>query len=91
MEIIPFKTIEDRAKWLVDRSEKLGFSIKKFGNIIGHPVRGKNNIFLNCAVFTGILTVTDLELFKNTIRSGIGREKAYGFGFLWLDAKVNEN
>lgn len=90
-KIIPLKSPADRGKWLVDRSEKLGFYIKSLCIPVGHPVTGKNNIFLNCAVFSGTLTITDLEIFKNTLRFGIGREKAFGFGLLWLDSKVNEN
>ena len=38
----------------------------------------------NRAKFRGILTVTDMELFRKTFVSGIGHGKAFGFGVLQL-------
>ena len=38
----------------------------------------------NRAKFRGILTVTDMELFRKTFASGIGHGKAFGFGLLQL-------
>lgn len=36
-------------------------------------------------LFTGILTVTNRELFEDAFRNGIGRSKAFGFGLLQLN------
>ncbi len=45
-----------------------------------------NNQMTHYAVhFDGILTITDDELFYNTIRQGIGSGKGFGFGLLHLE------
>ncbi|MFR1323548.1 MAG: type I-E CRISPR-associated protein Cas6/Cse3/CasE [Ezakiella massiliensis] len=42
------------------------------------------NLKLVSATYEGILTITDLDKFKNALVSGIGKKKAYGFGFLTI-------
>ena len=39
-------------------------------------------IRLNKATYEGTLKVTDEKLFYNTLTSGIGKKKAYGFGMM---------
>lgn len=41
-----------------------------------------HSIKLSQVTFEGVLKVTDVELFKKALISGIGREKAYGMGML---------
>lgn len=41
-----------------------------------------NSLSFASVLFEGRLKVTDVDLFKNTLRSGIGSGKAYGFGLL---------
>ncbi len=44
--------------------------------------KGDREIQILAASFEGILTVTDAETFRQTLITGIGREKAYGMGLL---------
>ena len=81
---IPLKTVEERGVWLATRCKTLGFVIKEFWKVKGHPVKGKN-CTLNGVVYQGLLEITDKEQFRKTILLGIGHEKAYGFGLLWLE------
>ena len=83
-------TCAQQKKWLSDRAEKYGFSLKegefsvtqsewvtfRKGKEQGRPVSFK------AAAFEGVLTVTDEALFRETLCGGIGREKAYGCGLL---------
>ncbi len=83
-------TRDQQKKWLVDRSNKLGFSLKsedfevvnsewvRFRKKSGHQVTYK------VAIFEGILTVDDVEGFRKTLINGVGRQKAYGCGFLTI-------
>jgi CRISPR system Cascade subunit CasE len=45
---------------------------------------GKGEVTLRTATFEGILTISDLERFRRTLLSGIGRAKAYGCGLLTI-------
>lgn len=42
------------------------------------------NLKLVSATYEGVLTIADLDKFKNALVSGIGKKKAYGFGFLTI-------
>ena len=39
-------------------------------------------LFFAKVTFEGMLKVTDAELFRKTLREGIGKEKAYGCGLM---------
>lgn len=87
--------LDELYKFFLDRTEKNGFSakedefditsrgeklfIKKDAN------EGKNTrVNLVSATYEGILTVTDVDKFKEALVNGIGRKKAYGFGLLTI-------
>jgi len=38
------------------------------------------------ALFQGILKVTDADVFAKAVQEGIGRQCAYGLGYMWLEA-----
>lgn len=79
---------ENQMNYLKNRSEKHGFSIEddEF-YIVGksYQVLKKQNLkderFLKVE-YEGILTITDLSLFKELLTKGIGRKKAYGCGLM---------
>lgn len=83
-------TYAQQEKWLLDRAEKYGFSLKEgeFSVTQSEWVsfrKGKDKcrpVSFKAATFEGILTVTDAELFREALCGGIGREKAYGCGLL---------
>ncbi|WP_022867193.1 type I-E CRISPR-associated protein Cas6/Cse3/CasE [Schaalia vaccimaxillae] len=62
------------------------------------PVFGRDNphnhvrdrVTINKTVYEGLLRVTDVEVFRNSLTAGIGRSKAYGCGLMTL-AKVRES
>jgi len=83
-------TREHQKKWLLDRSEKNGFSIQannfdvirsewiNFGKGIGK----REEISMCAVVYEGVLVVTDATRFCEALVGGIGRGKAYGCGLL---------
>lgn len=76
-------------EWLKQKAEKNGFEVdeamvmssdwkifKKAGN--------KDRVRIKEASFEGMLTIKDVELFKNALIQGIGRGKVYGMGMLTI-------
>lgn len=86
---------EKLGEFFFDRTEKNGFSVNENEFAITNIgkklfLRKKEEeekgtkVNLVSATFEGILTVTDVEKFRETLVSGIGRKKAYGFGLLTI-------
>ena len=86
--VVPEITEKQQLEFLVSRAEKLGFELmpneyqivergwETFGK------QGQKMIRLSKATYEGILRVTDRDIFCNTLTKGIGKKKAYGFGFM---------
>lgn len=85
--------IEELNEFFISKAEKNGFKVER--DEFGITERNsqlfkknsddkteKANLHLVGAVYEGILSVTDLDKFKNALLNGIGRKKAYGFGML---------
>lgn len=92
-KVYPHVTVEQQEKWLLDRSSELGFEILK--NTAGnYEFDIKNRQYVNLyhkhqkqvrlsqVTFEGVIKITDIAKFKQTLVKGIGREKAYGMGLL---------
>jgi CRISPR system Cascade subunit CasE len=84
-EIVQAKGVE----WLQKKAEKNGFSIDtnkvradSYRNHKFYKPNGKHHVSFNTIDFTGILTVTDPELFKQALFNGIGPAKGFGCGLL---------
>lgn len=84
-EIVQRKGVE----WLQKKADKSGFSIDEeqvradgYRNHEFYKPKGKHNISFNTIDFIGLLTVTDPELFKQTLFEGIGPAKGFGCGLL---------
>lgn len=83
-------TAEQQLNWLLNHSEKYGFTLGSEDGLGAEIVQReikkfqrKNKIVtLSVVTFEGVLKVTDVEQFKRAIVSGIGRAKAYGCGLL---------
>lgn len=75
----------EQAEWLQKKAKAGGFDPIAFSIISrGKQISrrdGKQNVHLSVD-FTGILEVIDPELFLETIKTGIGSGKGYGFGLL---------
>jgi CRISPR system Cascade subunit CasE len=88
---VPHVTVAQQAEWLVSRAERLGFEIPSYEGVPLVEVterdrrvfsRGGGTVTLVTAQFDGTLQVSDLELFRRTLVTGVGRAKAYGCGLL---------
>lgn len=90
-KVVPHVTVEQQKNWLVDRSVRLGFDLPESDgsrcfDIVSRNCQrfrhGNGNITLNTTTFEGILTISDADVFRNTLICGIGRAKAYGCGLM---------
>ena len=94
-EVKPHITIEHQIKYLTERSLKNGFSLNE--NEFSIVERGceifkkkdQKTIKFVKAVYEGILTIEDVDIFKKTLIKGFGKHKAYGFGMITVIPVVN--
>lgn len=87
----PCYTEKYQLNWLLRQSEKNGFEITGDSAKVMKSIpvfvrkRGEQTqIQLQEVTYQGVLKVKDVELFKNALTQGIGREKAYGMGLLTI-------
>ena len=80
--------IDEQKQWLINRAEKHGFQLSNddFDVIqnkwINFYKSGSGKISILSVTYEGILTITNVDLFRETLVNGIGRGKAYGMGLL---------
>ncbi|HOF94612.1 MAG TPA: type I-E CRISPR-associated protein Cas6/Cse3/CasE [Clostridia bacterium] len=85
-------TQEQQRQWLLERAERNGFLLNEDGFDVVETKwlkfrkgEAKNTeVTLRLAAFEGMLTITDISLFKEALLNGIGRAKAYGCGLMTL-------
>lgn len=85
-------TPEQQKLWLIERATRLGFSLEEnsFDVVNSQWLKfykgkdGNRPVSLNTVTYEGILTITDKEVFTQTLTKGIGRGKAYGCGLLTI-------
>lgn len=85
-------TQEQQRQWLFMRAEKCGFKLRENEFDVVHTEwrkfpknqNGKHHVTLRTATFEGLLVISNLESFKQTLVTGIGRAKAYGCGLLTI-------
>ena len=83
-------TVDQQKKWLMARANALGFSLNEDSFDVVHSEwkrfsKGRENnrrVSLHAVSFEGILTIIDVERFRNTLKEGAGRGKAYGLGMM---------
>ncbi|WP_179394524.1 type I-E CRISPR-associated protein Cas6/Cse3/CasE [Lacticaseibacillus absianus] len=92
--VYPHVTVAQQRQWLAERADRLGFALGRPGDdpdrafdLVSrdHPVmrhRGTRAVRMSRVSYEGLLTITDLAVFKQTLVTGIGREKAYGMGLM---------
>jgi CRISPR system Cascade subunit CasE len=92
--VVPLLAEEDQLNFLLDRSEKNGFSLNENEFIITNTGfdqlkrKGNNSIRLSKATYEGILTITEADVFRKTLTEGFGKKKAYGFGMMTVIPEV---
>lgn len=74
-------------EWFLDKAHKGGFAVQSM-DVSQIKVcrfnKGKNPVSFAHAKITGVLEVTDPSVFQETVRKGIGKGRAFGFGLLQL-------
>lgn len=96
---VPIVGLEAQLGWLERQADRHGFELARSRmrqpEVLVHDQENmqfsKQNgriVTIRAVVFDGILRVTDAELFRSALVSGIGPAKAYGCGLLTL-APVN--
>ncbi len=91
---VDLRTDEERINWLMRRGDMAGFvlgkvtikpEVKNVSSIRQGQMRVRKKqrtATFGLVVFEGVLIVTDAEKLNETLISGIGQGKAYGFGLL---------
>lgn len=84
--------VEEQENWLRKRAERNGFMLEE-GNfrVVGndwrifHKQEGRDKpVSLREVSYEGVLTVTNVEKFKELLCRGMGRGRAYGMGLLTI-------
>jgi CRISPR system Cascade subunit CasE len=81
---------ESLGEWLARHGERCGFAVASMDAPIPGYVyfsKGKDEgqgQRLRSVLYEGVLCVTNAAPFADAVKSGIGREKAFGFGLLSL-------
>lgn len=85
-KIVPHVTTKQKLDWLISKGPRCGFEVinatltgARYERLRKSHSRGGK---LSVADFAGVLRVTDVDKFRETLINGIGREKAYGMGWL---------
>ncbi len=95
---VPLRGEEEQLSWLIRKGQAAGFSVganpgeavrsvvaRPLGDLVGwrkHAGDEAARITLRGTGFEGVLSVTDGELLRQAVCTGIGPGKAYGFGLL---------
>lgn len=87
-------TVKQQEDWLLSRAERLGFVVPDgpsgaTGMTVSerrtmHFARSGRQVTVVTAAFEGVLSVTNPDLLRHALVSGIGRAKAYGCGLMTL-------
>ncbi|MFB0918615.1 MAG: type I-E CRISPR-associated protein Cas6/Cse3/CasE [Clostridiaceae bacterium] len=86
--VYPMVTIGQKMEFLKNRAELNGFSLEDNDFYISDSVtdvlkkRDLKQERISKVTYEGTLRITDLELFKKALITGIGKKKAYGCGLL---------
>ncbi len=90
-KVVAHTTEKYQLEWLYRQAEKKGFCILPDAACVMESnwrIFTKRNtrqkVRILEVVFEGTLCVEDVDLFRDTLMSGIGREKAYGMGLLTI-------
>lgn len=83
-------TVAQQKEWLKKRSKKHGFVVADNEFDVVHRQKisffksgaGHHKVFLSAAAFEGLLQITDVDLFRQLLVQGMGREKAFGMGMM---------
>lgn len=76
------------SKWLVDKGQRLGFSVDAQSLVVEgydqHLEQRERNLRFTAVDLTGLLTVNDPLAFETAVLRGIGSAKAFGCGLMLI-------
>jgi len=77
--------------WLVAMGAVHGFRPDEVTRVLSYdrhsfPNKGRQRIRFGALRFDGLLTVTDVPRFEAVLATGLGRQRAFGFGMLQIAA-----
>ena len=82
---------EQGFEWLARKGEQYGFAVGEnevradgYRQERFYKAKGKHHVNISTIDFTGLLTVTDPERFKDALYGGIGPAKGFGCGLLMV-------
>lgn len=87
-KVVPHVTVEQQRQFLLNRADANGFILHEDDftvverSYIPFEKSGNRYLKLSRASYEGVLTIKDIEVFKNTLLKGFGKKKAYGFGMM---------
>lgn len=87
-KVYPNITIEQQMDYLLKRSEKNGFKLEKNeffitdSNYIRLKKHGSKSINVCKTTYEGELKIIDIDKFREVLKRGLGRKKAYGCGMI---------
>ncbi len=86
--VVPHVTMAQKLIYFEEKASNNGFSLRE-GEFDITDSRfdtlrksGNKSVSISKVTYEGILTITDLEIFKNALKNGIGSKKAYGCGLM---------
>lgn len=91
---VELRTDGEKIDWLRRKGADAGFRLTdvKINEVVANAAvhssskqfgrRGNQKMTFGAALFEGVLEVTDAEKFRESLQTGIGTGKAYGFGLL---------
>jgi CRISPR system Cascade subunit CasD len=82
----PITSTEGRLAWLGTRAKGAGFWVETVDEEPLPRLRPSKGMTFPGATFRGVLRVIDAEAALSTVRLGLGRARAFGFGLLSLEA-----
>ena len=76
--------MEDQRNWLLRKADKKGFQVNDFNVTQSIWKKFENQVSFLSVTYEGILTIENVALFREALKNGIGRGKAYGMGLLTI-------
>lgn len=86
-KVVGHVTIEQQEGWLSKKATEMGVEFGGF-RVVGREIkrfkRQNETVTISQASYEGVLRIKNLNLFKEVLTKGLGREKAYGCGLVTL-------
>lgn len=92
-KVVAHTTIGYQKKWLMEKSIKNGFTITEdtfdvvqsgWKHFYKRDNKTNRRVSILSVTYEGVLTISNVESFKEALINGIGRGKAYGMGLLTI-------